>query len=102
MVIIDYKTGKTPAKNKSDIDQLHIYQWAAEELLKEKVMELKYWYLRTSEFAKENLADKLAINDLKSRLLKTIEEIIEAIKYDSFKVLHAKKRDHNCEFEMLE
>ena len=102
LVIIDYKTGKTPAKNKSDIDQLHIYQWAAEELLKEKVMELKYWYLRTSEFAKENLADKLAINDLKSRLLKTIEEIIEAIKYDSFKVLHAKKRDHNCEFEMLE
>jgi len=103
LAIIDYKTGKAP-KNKTDIDQLHIYQWACQELLKQKVGSLKYWYLQSENdgFKEEELATTEEITDLKKRLSSTIEDIIETIKYDRFKELHAKIKDHKCEFEDLE
>lgn len=102
LIIIDYKTGKTP-KTKTDIDQLHVYQWAAEELLKQQVDSLRYWYLQSGNdgFKEESLASTDEINDLKKRLLATIESIIEAVKYDRFKELDKTIR-HECEFENLE
>ncbi len=100
--IIDYKTGKTP-KSKGDIDQLYVYQWAAQEFLGEKVAWLKYWYLQDNHYATENLASEKEISTLKDRLLKIIEKIIDTIKYDKFKELHEKStKKHECEFENLE
>ena len=67
LVVIDYKTGKTPkilprtqrgTGAKTDLDQLFVYQWAAEELLKQKVAALKYWYLKDDQFKEEELADE--------------------------------------------
>jgi len=103
LAIIDYKTGKTP-KNKADIDQLHIYQWAAEEFLRAKVCELKYWYLQDGRegFKPEELATAEEIKDLKSRLLSTIEKIVDSVKFDRFKEAHAQTTKHQCEFEDFE
>ncbi len=111
LVVIDYKTGKTPkilprtqrgTGAKTDLDQLFVYQWAAEELLKQKVAALKYWYLKDDQFKEEELADEKQIAELKSGLLETIEEIIEAVKYDKFKELDARTKGHKCEFGHLE
>jgi len=56
--ILDYKTGKIPkASDKKDLDQLYIYQWAAEHFLKENVVKLRYWYLHDNEFVEEPIAD---------------------------------------------
>lgn len=100
--IIDYKTGKAP-KSETDIDQLHVYQWAAEEILRQKVKSLKYWYLQSKNdgFKEEDLASREEIGDLKKRLFKTIEIIIETIRYDRFKELDKTVR-HECGFENLE
>jgi len=99
--IIDYKTGKTP-KTKSDLDQLYVYQWAAQDFLGLKVGELKYWYLQENIFKSEKLAEQTEIHDLQAKLVRSIEEIIEAIKYDKFKELHKFSPKHYCEFENLE
>ncbi|MBI3231775.1 MAG: UvrD-helicase domain-containing protein [Candidatus Doudnabacteria bacterium] len=100
--IIDYKTGKAP-KTITDIDQLHVYQWAAAEQLKQNVGSLKYWFLQSENdgFKEENLASLEEITDLKKRLLANIEKIIETIKFDRFKELD-KSIKHSCEFEHLE
>lgn len=103
IIIYDYKTGKTPKKNeKKDIDQLYIYQWAAEEYLKEKVAGLKYWYLKENSFIVEDLADKEEIGKLKKELLELMDRIVDTIKYDTFKQAHLKTKPHDCQFEMLE
>lgn len=99
--ILDYKTGKTQ-KNKKDLDQLYIYQWAAEEYLQEKVTGLKYWYLQENVFIKEDLASPEEIAALKDRLLATIEKIVYVTKHDLFKEEHAKVHNHKCQFEFLE
>lgn len=99
--ILDYKTGKAP-KNKKDLDQLYIYQWAAEEFLQEKVTGLKYWYLQENVFVQEDLANPEEIAELKDRLLAIIEKIVYVTRHDLFKEEHAKLRDHNCQFESLE
>lgn len=101
LIILDYKTGKAP-KTKKDIDQLYIYQWAAQEFLKEEVGELKYWYLQSNQFVQEELASDETVEALKTELLDVIEKIIYTIKYDLFKQEHQKLRDHQCEFEHLE
>ncbi len=101
--ILDYKTGSTPKKgDKKDIDQLHIYQWAAQEFLKENVVGMKYWYLQDNGFIEEKIADTKEIDDLKNRMLVTIEKIIHVTKYNLFKEEHKKVRDHQCDFEDLE
>ncbi len=99
--ILDYKTGKVPKSGK-DLDQLYIYQWAAQEFLNERVVALKYWYLQDNQFLEEKLADTKKLEGLKAKLLELIQEIIETTKYDLFKEAHNKVRDHACEFENLE
>lgn len=98
--IIDYKTGKAP-KSKNDLDQLHIYQWASQEF-GEKVGSLCYWFLRDNEKKSEGLADAPTLEKLKSKLLATMDEIVETVKYDTFKEKHSRLREHVCEFEALE
>jgi DNA helicase-2/ATP-dependent DNA helicase PcrA len=102
--IIDYKTSeKIPKKNDKDgLDQLYVYQWAAEEFLGEKVSALKYWYLNEGKFLPEKIASESEIHELKTRLLKNIENIVETIKYDRFMEAHQNSKAHSCEFESLE
>ena len=102
--IIDYKTSeKIPKKNDKDgLDQLYVYQWAAQEFLGEKVTALKYWYLNESKFLPEKIASGAEIEELKQRLLKNIQNIVETVKYDSFMEAHGNSKDHNCEFMKLE
>ncbi|MDE2312057.1 MAG: ATP-dependent helicase [Patescibacteria group bacterium] len=101
--IVDYKTSeKIPAKNeKNDLDQLHVYQWAAEEFLGEKVSGLSYWYLQDNKFLNEDPAGQADIDKLKHRLLESIEKIIHTVKYDLFNEEHAKTKKHPCAFERL-
>jgi DNA helicase II / ATP-dependent DNA helicase PcrA len=102
--IIDYKTSeKIPKKNeKNDLDQLLVYQWAAEEFLGEKVAKLGYWYIQAQKFLPEQAANKAQIEELKHRLLAVIEKIVDTVKYDAFKREHEKVKDHRCEFLDLE
>ncbi len=99
--ILDYKTGKVP-KGKKDLDQLYVYQWAAQEFLQEKVVGLKYWYLQENVFVEEELASPDEISGLKERLLEIIKKIVFVTKHDLFKKEHAKLRAHDCQFESLE
>ena len=99
--IIDYKTGKTP-KNKSDLDQLYVYQWAAQEFLHLPVNSLKYWYLRDNKFVEEPKADEKEILRLKTELKQLIETIIYTTKYNLFAEEDQKITHHECEFRYLE
>lgn len=96
--IIDYKTSeKVPSKTTgSDLDQLRIYQWAAEEFFHEPVENLQYWYLHPNEIVVDPLAKPEEIAALKAKLLDTIEQIREAVKYDKFAQLHKKSKRHTC------
>ena len=101
--ILDYKTGKQPKKSeKKDLDQLYIYQWAAQDFLHEHVAGLNYWFLQDNAFIEEPVADAESIVQLQERLLKIIENIIYVTKHNLFKEEHKKVRDHHCEFEYLE
>jgi DNA helicase-2/ATP-dependent DNA helicase PcrA len=102
--ILDYKTSeKIPGKNsKGDLDQLYIYQWAAEEYLGEKVSKMAYWYLQEDKFMEESVADKDDIIKLKARLLEVMEKIVHTVKYDLFLEEHKNAPRHNCEYEKLE
>ena len=105
LLIYDYKTGKLPKKSeKKDIDQLYIYQWAAQEYLKEKVVGLKYWYLQETvqPFLEETPATAEDIIKLKQELLDLMNRVVQTVKFDSFSEEHKKTKDHKCEFEVLE
>ena len=84
------------------MDQLRIYQWAAEEHLKEKVGRLQYWYLDENKFLEQPVCGPEEIAKLKNEMLELIEKIIYTTKYDLFKQEHAKVKDHQCNFEGLE
>ncbi len=100
--IIDYKTGRPPSGDKpGNIDQLRIYQWAAQDYLHEKVNSLGYWYLGSNEVRTIPLASDEEIDKLKSSLLQTIEDIRHAITYDLFSDLHKKSKQHDCSFADL-
>ncbi|HEX3095790.1 MAG TPA: UvrD-helicase domain-containing protein [Patescibacteria group bacterium] len=101
--IIDYKTSeKVPSKTAGgDVDQLRIYQWAADEYFHEPVENLQYWYLYPNETVAVPLAKPEQIQELKDKLLATIEEIRDAVKYDKFALLHKKSKRHNCNYEDL-
>ncbi len=104
LIIYDYKTGKLPKKSgKKDIDQLYIYQWAAQKYLKEKVVGLKYWYLQEKQklFLEEELATPDDVIKLKQELLELMRLVVETIKFDRFKEEHKKVAEHKCEFENL-
>lgn len=102
--ILDYKTSeKIPDKNgKDDLDQLYIYQWAAEEYLKERVDKMAYWYLQENKLLEESVANREKINKLKIRLLELIEKIIHTTKYDLFKQMHKSSSKHQCPYQNLE
>jgi DNA helicase-2/ATP-dependent DNA helicase PcrA len=100
LAIIDYKTGKVPkTKSDGDVDQLRVYQLAAAEFLTEPVESLAYWYLEEDVIKELPLATGEELEELKEKLLGTINEIMEAIKYDKFAELHSKSSQHNCQFE---
>lgn len=100
--ILDYKTGKMPkAKNAGDVDQLRVYQWAAQEFLKEKVLSLAYWYLEDNNFKEMPVATGDELVKLQEQLLASMHEIVDAVKHDSFKELHEKSPQHDCVFENL-
>lgn len=102
--ILDYKTSdKTPEKNaKGDLDQLYIYQWAAEEFLHEKVKKMSYWYLPANKFLEEQVAGKQEIQNLKAKLLEVIEKIIHTAKFDLFSEAHREAKQHDCSYKFLD
>ncbi len=96
--IIDYKTSeKVPKKPASkELDQLRIYQWAAQDFFKKSVQGLRYWYLVPNQFVEVTPASDQEIIDLQARLLESIEEIRDAVKFDRFAELHKKSPAHEC------
>lgn len=104
VVILDYKTTVNPPKktDRDDLDQLKVYQWAAEEYLGERVTGMGYWYLEANDLRTEEPVPPSDIATLKTELLKDIERIVETVRYDLFKEEHEKAKDHSCEFERLE
>jgi DNA helicase II / ATP-dependent DNA helicase PcrA len=98
--IIDYKTNGVPkVKNKRDLDQLRIYQWAVQEALHEKVEQLQYWHLQDNAKVDDELATPEQIEKIKADILDTIQRIRHVITYDLFAEEHAKSKVHNCRFE---
>jgi len=100
--IVDYKTGQPRIKlEQVDRDQLLIYQWAAQEALKEKVNQLTYWYLEDLKNILPFKGSNEEIEKLKSKLLETIEQIVKVIATNSF--YEADLRiSHDCKFRHLE
>lgn len=99
LAVIDYKTGKAPTGKKGgDLDQLRIYQWAAQEYFNEPVNSLSYWFLDGDETVTVPLATDEEMAKLKSGILETIKIIHETIKYDSFAELHKSSKQHQCGF----
>ncbi len=100
--IVDYKTGavkeKLSTENKT---QLLIYQWAAEEEFHKKVKSLRYWYLANLRDSIEFLGTQKEIEDVKNKILETINEIVAAIETNSFATLDNRK-SHDCKFRHLE
>jgi DNA helicase II / ATP-dependent DNA helicase PcrA len=103
LAVIDYKTGKPPTGTKpGDIDQLRVYQWAAQDFLHEPVASLGYWYIDPNEVRTVPLASPEEIETLKTSLLQTIEQIRHTITYDLFSSLHKKSKQHDCNFADLQ
>lgn len=100
IIIIDYKTSeKAPTKHGAeDIDQLRIYQWAAQDFFHLPVSGLMYWYLVPNELIPIKLASGEEITKLKSKITASIEKIREAVKYDLFAELHKKSSKHDCKY----
>lgn len=99
--IIDYKTGEKAPKSveKVDKDQLLIYQLAAQEFFREKVLSCQYWYLNENVLTGEFLGTDKEVGDLKKHYLGVIEEIVLAVKNDSFEQIH---KDHQgCNYQHL-
>lgn len=93
--IIDYKTGAARGKLSSvDKQQLLIYQWAAQEEFKEKIQSLSYWFLESLDDSGEFLGTATEIGEIKTRLLKTIAEIIETTQTGNF--LEADRRTQHA------
>ncbi len=102
LVIIDYKTNGVPkVKNKRDLDQLRLYQWAAEEVLHEQVTGLVYWHLKDNVKAEQKLATSEDLKALKVSVLESIEDIRNTIKYDLFSDKHGSSKQHKCSYEDL-
>jgi RecB family exonuclease len=101
LLIIDYKTGAPRGINKVDRQQLLIYQWAAQEFFKEKVADLQYWFLRDKLTKESFLGQDKDVSSLKEDITRTIADIIEATKQNSFSELD-KRISHECGYRILE
>jgi DNA helicase-2/ATP-dependent DNA helicase PcrA len=100
--IIDYKTGQPRTTlAQVDRDQLLIYQWAAQEGLREKVAKLEYWYLENLDQILPFKGANEDIETLKGKLLETIEEIVRVIETNGFYEADL-RHSHDCKFRHLE
>lgn len=97
--IVDYKTGKLTKTREQDLNQLKIYQWATQTAGGAKVEKLEYWYLAANQKLAQAAAKPEEIEKLKTELLKTCALIRETILYDKFGKLHARGKNHACNFE---
>lgn len=102
VVVYDYKTGGEPRSGleKVDKDQLIIYQIAAEEFLREKVVDERYWYLEPNKFSESFIATKEQIASLKEEYTEVIEEIINTVKNNTFTEADAAHK-HECKYQHL-
>jgi len=98
LVIIDYKTGSAKDRplGKVDKEQLLVYQWAAEDFLREKVADLQYWFLRDGIEKKSFLGTAKQVSEVKEKLLETITQIVDAVENNNFHKYHKKHQD--CEY----
>lgn len=97
-VLIDYKTSSsTKSKVRTSLDQLEVYQWAAQNYLHETVKELQYWYLQDNQRSIKQPATNGQIGKLKQAILERIEDIRHTIKYDLFAERHTKAKQHACQ-----
>ncbi|MEZ4180433.1 MAG: ATP-dependent DNA helicase [Candidatus Doudnabacteria bacterium] len=102
LIVVDYKTGKSKkTKNKQDVDQLKLYQWALSELAEHPVSQMYYWYLLDNQKQEEKIASPEQIEQLQLSILETIDEIVECIKYDLFEEKHQKLGQHFCRYQMV-
>jgi len=101
--IIDYKTGGEPrgGLEKVDKDQLIIYQIAAEEFLREKIVAMQYWYLEPNKFSESFVAKAQDIEKLKNEYAATIDEIVQTIKTNTF-IEADEAKSHECKYRHLE
>lgn len=99
--IVDYKTGQSKQKlGNDDKAQLLVYQWAAEEEFKQKINSLTYWYLDSLRDYVSFIGTKSEIEEVKEKMLVTIDEIITATKHNSFAQLDLRK-SHECKYKDL-
>jgi ATP-dependent exoDNAse (exonuclease V) beta subunit len=100
--IVDYKTGTVKEKLSTvDKEQLLIYQWAAQEEFKEKVHNLSYWFLNSVDDSVEFVGNQKEIEEVKEKLLKTIEQIVEMTHSGNFTELD-RRVSHDCKYRYLE
>jgi len=91
--IVDYKTGNPPKNGKlslSDKRQLLIYQIGAEEVFKEKVKKLVYYYIDSS-----TPVEFIGSTAEKEEVKKWVIETIESIKTHNFAV---NPKQHFCDY----
>jgi DNA helicase-2/ATP-dependent DNA helicase PcrA len=101
LVIIDYKTGSADILSPVNKEQLLIYQWAANDVLKESVADLQYWYLQDRLEKQSFLGEPPDLEKLKQKIGETISEIILAVKSDDFYDRDLHGRSHECKFRRL-
>ncbi len=101
--IVDYKTSQKARKKLEKVDkkQLLGYQLAAQDYFKKKVQNLSYWDLEDLSSVIEFVGTDEEIDTIKTEFQENINEIVEAIKTNSFAELDQKK-SHDCEFRELE
>lgn len=103
VAIIDYKTGGEPrgGLEKVDKDQLIIYQIAAEEFLREHVIDARYWYLEPNQLSEAFVATAEQVKQLKQEYSGLIDEIVQTIENDSFVEADELARKHECKYRNL-
>ena len=101
LVIIDYKTGASRKIDKVDKEQLLVYQWAAQEFLKEKVKDLQYWFLKERLEKVSFLGTDKDLEKLKDDYEQTIAEIIDCTRHNAFGQLDSRIA-HECRYKELE
>lgn len=75
--IVDYKTGSAKSKlSAEDKEQLLIYQIAAQEVMREKVKELSFYYFSNNQ-EMNFLGTEKELGKVKEKIIKIIEEIRE-------------------------
>lgn len=98
LLIIDYKTGTARGIYQVDRQQLLLYQWAAQEYLKEKVADLQYWFLWDNLEKESFLGSAEDIEELKEQFSETAREIVQTTKQDAFAEKHVRAKQHDCKY----